>query len=112
MNYTSASNPPRGEIWIRGPSITKGYFNNNAKTDECFRDGWLLTGDVGEWHEDGTLAVIDRIKNITKLSHGECPSRVIPLELRSAYLLFRHRSREAGVGLQGLPLRAEHLRLR
>ena len=72
MGYTSSSNPQRGEIWIRGPAIAKGYYKNQAKTDEAFKDGWLLTGDVGEWHEDGTLSVIDRIKNLVKMSHGEC----------------------------------------
>lgn len=72
MGYSSQNTPPRGEIWIRGPSIARGYYKNPAKTDEAFKDGWLLTGDVGEWHDDGTLSVIDRIKNLVKLSHGEC----------------------------------------
>lgn len=77
MGYTSSSNPQRGEIWIRGPSIAHGYYKNPAKSAETFRDGWLLTGDVGEWHEDGTLSVIDRIKNLVKLSHGECTGPLI-----------------------------------
>ncbi|KAF9570554.1 long-chain fatty acid-CoA ligase, partial [Lunasporangiospora selenospora] len=62
----------RGEVWIRGPSISSGYFKNAEETAAALTsDGWLRTGDIGEWHEDGTLSIIDRKKNLVKLSHGE-----------------------------------------
>lgn len=72
-NYFSTNEPkPQGEIWVRGSSITKGYFKQEELTKETItEDGWLRTGDVGEWNEDGTLSVIDRIKNLVKLSNGE-----------------------------------------
>ncbi|KAG6808209.1 hypothetical protein H0H92_005030 [Tricholoma furcatifolium] len=72
--YYSKSTPPRGEICIRGPSVTKGYYKRpDLNNDENIfsKDGWLRTGDVGQWNEDGTLSIIDRIKNLVKLQSGE-----------------------------------------
>lgn len=70
--YFSTNNPPQGEVLIRGPAVTKGYFKRDETTKETIdSDGWLMTGDVGQWNADGTLSVIDRKKNLVKLSGGE-----------------------------------------
>ncbi|KAI8581563.1 hypothetical protein K450DRAFT_231915 [Umbelopsis ramanniana AG] len=71
--YLSTNEPkPQGEIWIRGPSVTAGYFKNETLTRESITsDGWLMTGDIGEWNQNGTLSIIDRRKNLIKLSNGE-----------------------------------------
>jgi len=72
--YFSTSDPPRGEVCIRGPSVTKGYYKRpDLNEDEAIftKDGWLRTGDIGQWNKDGTLTLIDRIKNLIKLSGGE-----------------------------------------
>ncbi|KAG6824524.1 hypothetical protein H0H92_006597 [Tricholoma furcatifolium] len=72
--YLSTNNPPQGEVCIRGPSVTKGYFKRpDLNEDESVftKDGWMRTGDVGQWNPDGTLSLIDRIKNLIKLQSGE-----------------------------------------
>lgn len=72
LNYFSTNNPPQGEIWVRGPAIFKGYFKRPDLDAEAFTsDGWFKTGDIGQWNKDGTLSIIDRLKNLIKLSGGE-----------------------------------------
>jgi long-chain acyl-CoA synthetase len=72
--YLSTNNPPQGEVCIRGPSVTKGYFKRPDLNDDeniFTKDGWLRTGDIGQWNSDGTLSLIDRLKNLIKLQNGE-----------------------------------------
>ncbi|ORX50218.1 acetyl-CoA synthetase-like protein [Hesseltinella vesiculosa] len=71
--YFATNKPkPQGEIYIRGPSVTSGYYLQDDVTKQAFtEDGWLMTGDIGEWNETGTLSIIDRKKNLVKLSNGE-----------------------------------------
>ncbi|KAG0178194.1 long-chain fatty acid-CoA ligase [Apophysomyces sp. BC1034] len=71
-NYLSANPKPQGEVWVRGPSVTKGYWKREDVTKETItEDSWLQTGDIAEINEDGTYTIIDRKKNLVKLSNGE-----------------------------------------
>ncbi|KAG6748793.1 hypothetical protein POTOM_048727 [Populus tomentosa] len=75
--YTVADKPmPCGEVVVGGFSVTAGYFNYQEKTKEVYKVDergmrWFYTGDIGQFHPDGCLEIIDRKKDIVKLQHGE-----------------------------------------
>jgi long-chain acyl-CoA synthetase len=54
----------RGEVWIKGPQIMKGYLNREQETTDTLRNGWLRTGDVGYMDEQGHFFLVDRLKDL------------------------------------------------
>ncbi|HUZ14091.1 MAG TPA: class I adenylate-forming enzyme family protein [Caulobacteraceae bacterium] len=53
-----------GEIWIRGPNVIPGYWNNPAATEAAFGGGWFRTGDLGLRDAEGLYYVVDRMKDV------------------------------------------------
>lgn len=72
-----------GELWLRGPTIMKGYFSNEeATTSTITPEGWLKTGDVCYIDSDGFLFVVDRLKELIKYKGYQVP----PAELEALLL--------------------------
>jgi acyl-CoA synthetase (AMP-forming)/AMP-acid ligase II len=53
-----------GEVWVHGPTVTRGYLADPAETARSFTDGWFRTGDLGSLDDDGDLFLTGRIKNL------------------------------------------------
>lgn len=85
-----------GEVRVRGAGSMKAYYNNPEATSEALRDGWLYTGDIGKFDEDGFLWIVDRKKDVM-ITGGV---NVYPKELEQ--LLERHPA-IAEVAVVGLP---------
>lgn len=91
-----APNQP-GELWLRGPMVTPGYWRNIPATEKAFAaDGWFRTGDLVRQDEEGYIYVVDRIKNMF-ISGGE---NVYPAEIER--VIISHPS-VAEVAVIGVP---------
>ncbi|XWS47835.1 hypothetical protein CRYUN_Cryun13aG0019100 [Craigia yunnanensis] len=84
---TGESLPPgqRGELWLRGPTVMKGYISDEKATAETLdSEGWLKTGDICYFDSEGFLYIVDRLKELIKYKAYQVP----PAELE--HLLHSH----------------------
>lgn len=72
----------QGELWLSGPNVLPGYWQNESSTKDALIDGWFKTGDIVKEDEEGYLFVVDRIKNMY-ISGGE---NVYPAEVERVIL--------------------------
>jgi fatty-acyl-CoA synthase len=76
-DMSDAAAGERGEILVKGPNVTPGYWRRPADTEAAFVDDWLRTGDVGRFDDEGYVYVVDRLKDMF-VSDGE---NVFPAEI-------------------------------
>jgi acyl-CoA synthetase (AMP-forming)/AMP-acid ligase II len=86
----------RGELWVRGPQVMKGYLNNPEATASTLdAEGWLHTGDVAFAHDDGYFEIVDRLKELIKYKGFQ----VAPAELEALIVTHPQVSDVAVVGV-------------
>lgn len=83
-----------GEIYVKGPMVTNGYYNNDKANEELFEHGWLKTGDLGRIDKEGFLYVVDR-RNDLIISGGE---NIYPTEIEHVLERISHIREVAVVG--------------
>ncbi len=71
VKYVEIKLADDGEILVKGPNVMQGYYKNKEETDKTIIDGWLHTGDIGVWEDEVFLKIIDRKKEMFKISGGK-----------------------------------------
>jgi len=85
-----------GELCVSGPQVMLGYHRNKRATKDTVKDGWLLTGDVARYREDGQFVIVDRLKELIKVKGYQ----VAPSELED---LIRKYEGVVDVAVTGVP---------
>ncbi|KAI9742452.1 MAG: hypothetical protein M1818_003986 [Claussenomyces sp. TS43310] len=91
MEYLVTDSPAaRGELLVRSPTLFREYYRNEEDTAKAFvGDGWFRTGDIAEIDAMGRVKIVDRVKNVLKLAHGEylSPERIENVYLANSNLI-------------------------
>jgi fatty-acyl-CoA synthase len=94
-NFLPNDGHTTGEIVVRAPWFTKGYYKDPEKTEELWQGGWLHTGDVGYMDAEGYIQITDRLKDVIKTG-GEWVSS---LDLENAISLHNAVQEAAAIGI-------------
>lgn len=93
--YVDVDPGQEGEIWLKGPAVTPGYWQKPEETAAVFEKGWFRTGDLGRMDEDGYYYLTDRIKHII-ISGGE---NISPKEVELVINRLEHVVESSVVGI-------------
>src|SRR5438067_13127849 len=66
-----------GMLWLRGPNIFEGYLKDPERTADVLRKGWLKTGDIGRFDEDGFLYIEGRLSRFSKIGGEMVPHEAV-----------------------------------
>lgn len=87
-----------GELWVRGPQVMRGYWNNPVETANVLKPGgWLATGDIARADQDGFFYIVDRKKDMILSTSG---LNVYPAEIEQVLVLHPQVSEAAVIGVQ------------
>ena len=84
-----------GELYIKGPNVTPGYWNNSEATEKSFDEGWLKTGDAARFDDEGFVYIVDRWKDMY-ISGGE---NVYPAEVENVIYQLPEIAEAAVIGI-------------
>jgi O-succinylbenzoic acid--CoA ligase len=84
------------EVLVRGPMLFDGYEGDPLRTAAAFRDGWLVTNDLGHWADDGRLRIDGRADDVVISGGVKVPAQAVAAMLRTGLP-------EAGVEVVGVP---------
>ncbi|MCP5078963.1 MAG: AMP-binding protein [Psychromonas sp.] len=93
--FVSQNNEP-GEIEIKGPQVMAGYWNNQLETDKVLIDGWLKSGDIAQFDDQGFLHIVDRKKDMILVSGFN----VYPNEIEAVVAKFEAVLESAAIGIK------------
>jgi malonyl-CoA/methylmalonyl-CoA synthetase len=94
-NFQDLKSGEVGEIWLKGPHVTPGYWRKPRETEAAFVNGWFRTGDLGKKDEEGYYTITDRLKHII-ISGGE---NISPKEVESVINQHQKVSESCVVGI-------------
>jgi len=85
----------KGEMWVKGPQVMKGYYNREDASGEVLKDGWLATGDIACMDEQGFFKIVDRKKDMIIVSGFN----VFPNEIEEVVMMHEGVLEAAAIGV-------------